>query len=448
MLHCVLHQMEDHLPADWRERIRPELARAHRQLQQRTGVGSDYTGWISLPEQEDETDLLRILDAARRIRRTSQALVVVGIGGSYLGTRGVIECIHSPAYNLRKKDTPNIYYVGNSLSADGVQEVLELLEGTDYSVNVVSKSGSTLEPAVIFRLFRQALEQRYGKEGARSRIYATTDRARGPLKTLADREGWETFTIPDDVGGRYSVLSPVGLLPAAVCGVDIRALLAGAREMMVLCQKDGWDNPAWDYAGVRQALYRAGKKIEILGSYEPSFQSMTEWWRQLFAESEGKDGKGLFPTGIELTSALHSIGQYIQQGERTMFETIVFFRHSRHPLTVPDDPENSDGLNYLAGQSLDHLRTSAMEGAMLAHHDGGVPNIRIELDGRTERCLGQLIYFFEYACALSCYLLGVNPFDQPGVEAYKRNMFALLGRPGYESVAAALESDRDFQEGL
>lgn len=448
MLHCILHQMEAHLPANWQENLEPKLLQAHNQLWQRTGAGAEYTGWLELPERYDREELRRVLQTAEHIRRTSQALVVVGIGGSYLGARGVLECLTSQNYNLCRKNTPELYFAGTSLSADSVQEILELLEGKDFSVNVVSKSGSTLEPAVVFRLFRQALERRYGKEEARRRIYATTDKARGPLKALADREGWESFVIPDDVGGRYSVLTAVGLLPLAVCGVDVPGLLDGAREMMKRCRESGWENPAWLYAGARQALYQSGKKIEVLGSYEPSFKSMTEWWQQLFAESEGKDGKGLFPTGMELTSALHSVGQYIQQGERTLLETIVFFRHSIHRVLVPDDSENSDGLNYLTGQSLDHLRTSAMEGAMLAHHAGGVPNIRIELEGRTAHELGELIYFFEYACGLSCYVLGVNPFDQPGVEAYKRNMFALLGRPGYEAAAQTLKDDLDFQEAL
>lgn len=448
MLHCELHQMEAHLPANWRENIAPELLRAHHQLWQHTGLGADYTGWLELPKCYDREELSRIVQTAKLIQSTSQALVVIGIGGSYLGARGVLECLTSQNYNLHKKDTPDICFAGTNLSTDSTLELLELLENKDFSINVISKSGSTLEPAIAFRLFRQALEQRYGKEGARRRIYATTDKARGPLKALATQEGWECFVIPDDVGGRYSVLTAVGLLPLAVCGVDIQALLDGAREMMERCREGSWENPAWNYAAVRQALYRAGKKIEVLGCFEPAFKSMTEWWQQLFAESEGKNGKGLFPVGLELTSALHSVGQYIQQGERTLLETIVSFRSARNSLFVPDDMQNSDGLNYLSGQPLEHLCNSAMEGAMLAHHAGGVPNIRITLSGRNAHDLGELIYFFEYACGLSCYLTGVNPFDQPGVEAYKQNMFALLGKPGYEAAAQALKGNLDFQEGL
>ena len=367
-------------------------------------------------------------------------LVVIGIGGSYLGARGVLDCLRSPNYNLKRKDTPNIYFVGNGLSSDAMGEVLDLVADVDFSVNVISKSGTTTEPAVAFRFFREALEKKYGREGARERIYATTDKARGALKSLADSEGWETFVVPDDVGGRYSVLTAVGLLPIAVAGVDITALMQGAAEMMETCTEASFRCPAWRYAAIRYELYRAGRSIELLACYDPAFRFMAEWWKQLFGESEGKEGKGLFPASVEFTADLHSMGQYIQEGKRLMFETVVRLGPSDRQLTVPADEADGDGLNFLAGKSLDFIRDRAMEGTLLAHTEGGVPNLIVETSGRTPADLGQLIYFFEYACGLSGYLLDVNPFDQPGVEAYKKNMFALLGKPGYEDRRAQLES--------
>ena len=351
----------------------------------------------------------------------------------------MIETLTSNNYNLTRKDTPAIYFAGNGLSADAMGEVIELVKDVDFSVNVISKSGTTTEPAVAFRIFKALLEERYGKEGARGRIYATTDARRGALKGLADKEGYEQFVVPDNVGGRYSVLTAVGLLPIAVAGIDIQSLMDGAREEMERLARPGMDNPAWQYAAARHALYKAGKKVEILAGYEPSFRFFGEWWKQLFGESEGKEGKGLLPASVEFTADLHSMGQYIQQGERVMLETVVRFDKGRGSITIPDDPENVDGLNFLSGKTLDFVAEQAMRGTILAHVDGGVPNILLTVPGRDERSLGALIYFFEFACGISGYLLGVNPFDQPGVEAYKNNMYALLGKPGYEEQKAALE---------
>jgi len=420
--------------------LAPRLRIAGKHLQNGDGVGGEYTGWVHLPENYDREEFARIQAAARRIQSDSQALVVIGIGGSYLGARGVIECLCSPNYNLKKKDTPNVYFVGNGLSSDYLTEIVELLEGVDFSVNVISKSGTTTEPAVAFRFFRRLLEEKYGAEGAAKRIYATTDRARGALKSLADSAGYETFVVPDDVGGRYSVLTAVGLLPIAVAGVDIGQMMAGAADMMAECTVEDMDtNPAWRYAGARYQLYRTGKKIEILAAYEPNFRFMTEWWKQLYGESEGKENKGLFPASVEFTADLHSMGQYIQQGERHLMETVVRFGPSARENLVPFEESNGDGLNFLAGKSMDYIAQQAMDGTLLAHVEGGVPNIIIQTGSVTPYTLGELVYFFEYACGLSGYLLDVNPFDQPGVEAYKKNMFALLGKPGYEELRAALE---------
>ena len=440
MLDVNLFQLHTFLPLPYEQALEPRLKRAHEKLQNGTGAGGAFTGWVHLPRSYDRGEYDRIQAAAARIRQDSQALVVIGIGGSYLGARGVIECLRSPQYNLQKKDTPNIYFVGNSLSADALQETLDLVADVDFSVNVISKSGTTTEPAVAFRFFRKALEDRYGKEGARRRIYATTDRSRGALKALADAEGWETFTVPDDVGGRYSVLTAVGLLPIAAAGIDTMQLLRGAARMMDACAQPSFDCPAWRYAAIRYELYRSGRSIEILACYDPAFRFMAEWWKQLFGESEGKEGKGLFPASVDFTADLHSMGQYIQDGRRLMFETIVKLGPSRTSLTVPADQEDGDGLNFLAGRTLDDLRDRAMEGTMVAHTDGGVPQVVISAGSKTPEDLGALIYFFEYACGLSGYLLDVNPFDQPGVEAYKQNMFALLGKPGYEAQKAALET--------
>ena len=440
MLTVKTFQMENFLPADYAQKLLPRLNDAQQKLQQGTGKGNDFIGWVHLPRDYDKEEFARIKAAAAKIQSNSKALVVIGIGGSYLGARGVVECLRSPNYNLKKKDTPNIYFLGNGLSADSMQEVIELLGDDDFSVNVISKSGTTTEPAVAFRFFRKLLEDKYGREGARERIFATTDKARGALKSLADAEGWETFVVPDNVGGRYSVLTAVGLLPIAVTGIDIDELMGGAADMMKACDSaDSLDCPAWLYAATRYALYEAGYPVEILGCYDPAFRFMTEWWKQLYGESEGKDHKGLFPASVEFTADLHSMGQYIQDGRRILFETMVRLGASDALLEVPFEESNGDGLNFLAGKSMDFIRERAMDGTLLAHTEGGVPNMIVETAGKSARDLGQLIYFFEYACGLSGYLLDVNPFDQPGVEAYKRNMFALLGKPGYEAQRAELE---------
>ena len=440
MLDVRSFQLQTFLPLPYEEVLSPRLKRAHEKLQSGSGAGGEFTGWVHLPRDYDQAEFSRIQAAAARIQSNSQALVVIGIGGSYLGARGVIECLCSPNYNLKKKGTPNIYFVGNGLSSDSLGEVLDLVADVDFSVNVISKSGTTTEPAVAFRFFREALEKKYGPEGAKERIYATTDKSRGALKSLADSQGWETFVVPDDVGGRYSVLTAVGLLPIAVAGVDITELMAGAARMMEACADGSFQSPAWRYAAIRYELYRSGRSVEILACYDPAFRFMAEWWKQLFGESEGKEGKGLFPASVEFTADLHSMGQYIQEGKRLMFETVVRLGPSDRQLKVPADEADGDGLNFLAGKSMDFIRDRAMEGTLLAHTEGGVPNLIVETAGKTPGDLGELIYFFEYACGLSGYLLDVNPFDQPGVEAYKKNMFALLGKPGYEDRRSQLES--------
>ena len=440
MLDVQLFDLHTFLPKPYEEALLPRLKKAHEKLQTGTGLGGEFTGWVHLPQAYDREEFARIQAAAKKIQSDSQALVVIGIGGSYLGARGVIDCLCSPNYNLKKKETPNVYFVGNGLSGDALSEVLDLVRDVDFSVNIISKSGTTTEPAVAFRFFRELLEEKYGKEEAGKRIYATTDKARGALKSLADAEGWETFVVPDDIGGRYSVLTAVGLLPIAVTGVDVEALMEGAAEMMNVCADGSYDSPAWQYAALRYELYRAGYAIEILGCYDPAFRFMTEWWKQLYGESEGKDGKGLFPASVEFTADLHSMGQYIQEGRRILFETIVRLGASDRQLAVPRDETDGDGLNFLAGASMDHIRDRATEGTLLAHSQGGVPNVIVNVGGKGPRELGRLIYFFEYACGLSGYLLDVNPFDQPGVEDYKQNMFALLGKP--EGVWATLDRQR------
>ena len=419
----------------------PALVQAHTWLQEATGRGNDFVGWVNLPRDYDKEEYERIKAAAKKIQSDSKALVVIGIGGSYLGAKGAIDFLCSPNYNLKKKDTPNIYFVGCGLSADYMQEVMDLIGDDDFSVNVISKSGTTTEPAVAFRFFKAALEEKYGKAEAAGRIYATTDKARGALKSLADAEGYDTYVVPDDVGGRYSVLTAVGLLPIAVAGVDLDQLMQGAADMMEICRKGNLDeNPAWQYAAVRNGLYQSGKKIEILAAYEPAFRFMAEWWKQLYGESEGKENKGIFPASVEFTADLHSMGQYIQQGERHIFETVVRFGKSAHCLKVPRDEADGDGLNFLAGRDMDYIATQAMDGTLLAHVEGGVPNLIVHAGEKNAYTLGELIYFFEYSCGLSGYLLNVNPFDQPGVEAYKKNMFALLGKPGYEDMGAELRA--------
>ena len=438
MIKLDLSKLEGFLPQDYLEQRCEGLERAADMLAHHNGPGGDFTGWVTLPRDYDKEEFARIKAAAEKIRRQSQVLVVIGIGGSYLGARAVIELLASPNYNLKQKNTPDIYFAGNGLSTDALLELIALIGERDFSVNVISKSGTTTEPAVAFRIFRAMLEEKYGPEGARERIYATTDKARGALKGLADQEGYEEFVVPDDVGGRYSVLTAVGLLPIAAAGLDIDQLMAGAQRAMEALSAPDLDNPAWQYAAARNALYESGKKVELLACYEPSFRFFSEWWKQLYGESEGKENKGLFPASVEFTADLHSMGQYIQQGERLMFETVVKFA-PKGEFIIPNDPANVDGLNFLSGKPLAFVAEQAMRGTILAHVDGGVPNILLELPAISEDTVGELIYFFEYVCGLSGYLLKVNPFDQPGVEAYKKNMFALLGKPGYEQLRESLE---------
>ena len=440
MLSLDVSKAASFLPQDYLTSRQPALEKAASMLANHDGPGGDFTGWVYLPRDYDKEEFARIQAAAEKIRKQSQVLVVIGIGGSYLGARAVIDLLRSPYYNLKKKDTPDIFFTGNGLSTDALLEVISLIGDRDFSVNVISKSGTTTESAVGFRVFKGLLEKKYGKEGARERIYSTTDKARGALKGLSDAEGYEEFVVPDAIGGRYSVLTAVGLLPIACAGIDIAALMGGARQAMEELSVGGLDNPAWKYAATRHGLYCAGKKVEMLAGYEPAFRFFAEWWKQLYGESEGKEGKGLFPASVEFTADLHSMGQYIQEGKRLMFETVVRLGASEHQVYVPRDETDGDGLNFLAGESMDFIRDRAMEGTLLAHTEGGVPNVIVEADGKTPEALGQLIYFFEYACGLSGYLLDVNPFDQPGVEAYKKNMFALLGKPGYEDRKADLEA--------
>ena len=439
MLKLDLSKVSPFLPQDYVTSRQARLEKAAAMLAGHRGPGGEFTGWVDLPRDYDKEEFARIKAAARKIQQQSQVLEVIGIGGSYLGARAVIELLASPNYNLKKKDTPDIYFAGNGLSTDSLLELIALIGGRDFSVNVISKSGTTTEPAVAFRIFKAMLEEKYGKEGARERIYATTDARRGALKGLADAEGYEEFVVPDAVGGRYSVLTAVGLLPIAAAGIDIDALMAGARQAMEELSAGGPENPAWQYAAARHGLYQAGKKVELLACYEPPFRFFAEWWKQLYGESEGKEGKGIFPASVEFTADLHSMGQYIQEGERLMFETVVKFA-PRGQFIIPNDPDNVDGLNFLSGKPLSFVAEQAMRGTILAHVDGGVPNVLIELPAIGEDTAGYLIYFFEYVCGLSGHLLEVNPFDQPGVEAYKKNMFALLGKPGYEDLKARLET--------
>ena len=438
MLHLDLTKLEGFIPQDYLTQRMAGLEKAASMLANHDGPGGDFTGWVYLPRDYDKEEFARIQAAAERIRSDSQALVVIGIGGSYLGARAVIDLLASPNYNLKKKDTPDILFAGNGLSTDALLETIALIGDRDFSVNVISKSGTTTEPAVAFRIFKALLEEKYGKEGARERIYATTDKARGALKGLADAEGYEEFVVPDDVGGRFSVLTAVGLLPIAVAGIDIEELMGGAAQAMTDLSVGGAENPAWQYAAARHALYQGGKKVELLACYEPCFRFFSEWWKQLYGESEGKEGKGLFPASVEFTADLHSMGQYIQEGERLMFETVVQFA-PKGEFIIPNDPENVDGLNFLSGKSMAFVAEQAMRAVILAHVDGGVPNVRIEMPALSAKTAGYLIYFFEYVCGLSGYLLEVNPFNQPGVEAYKVNMYALLGKPGYEEQKKALE---------
>lgn len=416
---------------------------AHHSLHEGTGAGNDYLGWIDLPANYDKEEFTRIHQAAEKIKSDSEVLLVIGIGGSYLGARAAVEMLQHSFYNSlpkEKRKTPQVFFVGNNISSSYMKDLIDMLDGKDFSVNVISKSGTTTEPAIAFRLFRKMLEDKYGVEEARKRIYATTDQARGALKTLANEEGYESFVIPDDVGGRYSVLTAVGLLPIAVAGIDIDAMMEGAAAARTdFSMPELAENLAYQYAAVRNALYNKGKTIEMLINYEPGLQYFSEWWKQLFGESEGKDLKGIYPSSANFSTDLHSLGQYVQEGRRDLFETIIKVAKPRHEMTIEAAESDLDGLNYLSGKTIDFVNNKAFEGTMLAHTDGGVPNLIISIPEMDAYTFGYLVYFFEKACAISGYLLGVNPFDQPGVEAYKVNMFALLGKPGYEEKKKELE---------
>lgn len=417
---------------------------AHDQLHNGTGAGSDYLGWINLPTEYDKEEFARIKKAAEKIQGDSEVLVVIGIGGSYLGARAAIEMLSNSFYNIQSKEqrkTPQVLFAGNNISSTYVTHLLQLLEGRDWSINVISKSGTTTEPAIAFRIFKAELEKKYGKEEARKRIFATTDKEKGALKSLANAEGYESFVIPDDVGGRYSVLTAVGLLPIAVAGIDIDAMMQGAADASAEYANPALaENEAYQYAVVRNALYRKGKAIEILVNYEPNLHFVSEWWKQLFGESEGKDYKGIYPASVDFSTDLHSMGQFVQDGARNIFETVIQVEEVAEHITIEKDEEDLDGLNFLAGKTMDFVNKKAFQGTLLAHTDGQVPNLIVNIKDMSPYTFGYMVYFFEKACGLSGYLQGVNPFDQPGVEAYKKNMFALLGKPGYEKEKAELEA--------
>ena len=417
---------------------------AKQELVSREGLGNDFLGWIDLPVAYDKEEFARIKKAAEKIKNDSEVLLVIGIGGSYLGARAAIEFLRHGFYNNVSKEirkTPEIYYVGNSISSSYIQGLVDVIGDRDFSVNMISKSGTTTEPAIAFRVFKEMLEKKYGKKEAAERIYATTDRVKGALKKVADEEGYETFVVPDDVGGRFSVLTAVGLLPIAVSGADIDKLMEGAASGRELALNQPFaSNDALQYAAVRNILHRKGKSVEILANYEPSLHYVSEWWKQLYGEREGKDQKGIFPASVDLTTDLHSMGQFIQDGARIMFETVLNVEKSSAELTIGEEAVDLDGLNYLAGKTVDFVNKSAMNGTILAHTDGNVPNLMVKIPEQNEFYLGQLFYFFEFACGVSGYVSGVNPFDQPGVESYKRNMFALLGKPGYEKEREELIS--------
>lgn len=421
------------------ECLAPLMATCTDMLENKTAAGNDFLGWVDLPNDYDKEEFARIQKAAKKIQQSSEVLIVIGIGGSYLGARAAIEFINGQQYNgVRPEGIPEIYFVGNNISSSYLSSIIKIIGDRDFSVNVISKSGKTTEPAIAFRIFKKMVEEKYGKEGAKDRIYATTDKAKGALKGLADAEGYESFVVPDDVGGRFSVLTAVGLLPMAVAGLDLEAVMKGAQDALADFKKK--DNICAQYAALRNILYRKGKQTEILVNYEPSLVMLGEWFKQLFAESEGKDHKGIFPVSANFSTDLHSIGQFIQDGTRNLFETVLWVREQKEDLFIEEDPDDLDGLNYLAGKSIQFVNSKAYAGTLLAHCDGGTPNIVLEIDRNDEYHLGYLIYFFEKACGLSGYLLGINPFDQPGVEAYKKNMFALLGKPGFEKEKEALEA--------
>lgn len=419
---------------------------AHDMLHNKTGAGNDFVGWVDLPVNYDREEFARIKAAAEKIKSDSDALVVIGIGGSYLGARAAIEMLSHSFHNLMpksKRNAPEIYFVGNNISSTYIADLLEVIEGKEISVNVISKSGTTTEPAIAFRIFKEYMENKYGKDGASKRIYATTDKEKGALRKLATEEGYETFVVPDDIGGRFSVLTAVGLLPIAVAGIDIDSMMKGAADARELYSNPNlMENDCYKYAAVRNALYRKNKTIEIMVNYEPSLHYFTEWWKQLYGESEGKDQKGIFPAGVDFTTDLHSMGQYIQDGLRNIFETVIRVEKPRKNIVIKEEKDNLDGLNFIAGKDVDYVNKKAMEGTVLAHTDGGVPNLVVTVPELSAYYFGNMVYFFEKACGISGYLLGVNPFDQPGVEAYKKNMFALLGKPGYEEQRKKLKEHR------
>ena len=422
-------------------KIQPAVKMASDLLYSGKGAGNDYIGWVDLPNNYDKDEFERIKKAAKKIQSNSEVLIVIGIGGSYLGGRAALEFVNGVNFNKKvHKGIPEVYFVGNSISSDYLSDIIEILGDRDFSINVISKSGTTTEPAIAFRIFKKIIEDKYGKEGAKERIFATTDKARGALKSMCNTEGYETFVIPDDVGGRFSVLTPVGLLPMAAAGIDIDAVMQGASDAVATYKNDDLENnDCLKYAATRQILGRKGKAIEILANYEPSLTMFGEWYKQLYAESEGKDGKGIFPVSANFSTDLHSIGQFIQDGSRNLFETVLWVENAKKNITIETDSENLDGLNFVADKTIQYVNSKAYAGTFLAHVDGGVPTMVIEVEKSDAYNFGQLVYFFEKALAISGYMLGVNPFDQPGVEAYKKNMFALLGKPGYEDRKAELE---------
>ncbi len=422
------------------ENMLPRAAMAHQLLTSGTGAGNDFIGWVNLPIDYDKEEFARIKVAAEKIKKNCDILIVIGIGGSYLGARAAIEFVKSPLYNNLRKDTPDIYFAGNNISTSALTEILSICEGKDVCLNVISKSGTTTEPAIAFRVFKSMLVDKYGEEGAKERIFVTTDKARGTLKKFSDEAGYETFVVPDDVGGRYSVLTAVGLLPIACAGIDIDAMMQGAKDAREKFISDSTiENEALKYAVLRNVLLEKGKSTEILVGYEPYLLMLNEWWKQLYGESEGKEHKGIFPASVIFSTDLHSLGQYIQDGQRNLFETVISVGDCAE-FEIPYDPANVDGLNFVSGKTLDYVNKTAMLATLMAHNDGGVPNIVLELKDKSAHSFGYLVYFFEFACAISGYILGVNPFDQPGVEAYKKNMFALLGKPGYEQMRAELDA--------
>ena len=427
----------DFFRKDELDNLKVQIDAMHNMLHNKTGAGNDFLGWVDLPVNYDKEEFSRIKKAAEKIRNDSDVLVVIGIGGSYLGAKAAIDFLNGPFYNNTEK--PQIIFAGNNISPNYLNSVIKCLDGKDVSLNVISKSGTTTEPAIAFRILKKYVEDKYGKEEAKKRIYATTDAAKGALKKLSDDEGYETFVVPDDVGGRYSVLTAVGLLPIAVAGADIDKMMQGAADAREMYSKSNLDeNECYQYAAIRNIMHQKGKNIEMLVNYDPELQYFTEWWKQLYGESEGKDQKGIFPAGVNFSTDLHSMGQYIQDGLRTIFETVLYVENSKTDITIEETPENIDGLNFLAGRTMDFVNKQAFAGTTLAHTDGGVPNLLISLKALDEYTFGQLVYFFEKACGISGYLLGVNPFDQPGVESYKKNMFALLGKPGYEELKEEL----------